>query len=57
MSIIDKINGLQAGQSIELTKTEAVTCIAQRSEDGKKIIFIKEYNADSWQTIKNTQFS
>ena len=57
LTVQQKIDALKPGEQVVLTKTDAATCLAERSTCGTKIRFIREYPCSSWETIKTTQFA
>jgi hypothetical protein len=48
MTTDSKINSLQPGQAVVISKNEVAECSAERSTDGKTIRFVRTFPNGSW---------
>ena len=56
-SLDAKINQLQPGQEIEISRTEAAYCTAERSGDGKTLRYIRYTNGgNTWSVYHKASF-
>jgi hypothetical protein len=50
-----KINSLQPGQSVVISKNEIAECSAERSTDGKVIRFVRTHLNGSWSVYHTSK--
>jgi hypothetical protein len=50
-----KIDSLQPGQSVVISKNEIAECSAERSADGKVIRFVRTYPNGSWNVFHTSK--
>lgn len=50
-----KINSLQPGQSVVISKNEIAECSAERSTDGKVIRFVRTFPNGSWNVFHTSR--
>ncbi len=50
-----KINSLQPGQSVVISKNEIAECLAERSTDGKVIRFVRTCPNGSWNIFHTSR--